>query len=142
MLYFKKHWWTELQHDVTTCVEEVVSKTSSHCYFTCSVMFQFKEWYLLLSPDLGPQESVTLKKTKRGIHILLCKLSDSEDNTTDSHPGVSEDPDWLWSRHFDAYMNVSEQVPDSQSVIKWQGVSSSAPQWFNIQMTYHGTFSG
>ena len=77
----------------------------------------------VLSPDLGPQESATLKKTKRGIHALLHKLSDDEDNTTDSHPGVSEDHDQLWSQHFDAYMNVSEQVPDGWSVIKWWGVS-------------------
>ena len=63
-------------------------------------------------------ESATSKKTKRGIHALLCELSDDEDSA-DSHPGVSEDPDQPWSWHFEAYMNVSEQVPDGWSVMKW-----------------------
>ena len=51
---------------------------------------------------MGPQESATLKKTKRGIRILLHKLSDDKDNTTDLHSGVSGDPDQPWSWHFDA----------------------------------------
>ena len=66
---------------------------------------------------------MTSKKRKRGIRTLLRELSD-EDDTADSHPGVSEDPDRPWSRHFEAYMNVSEQVPDGWSAIKWWGVSA------------------
>lgn len=65
---------------------------------------------------------MALKKTKRGIHILLRELSDDED-TTDSHHGVIEDPNRPWSRHFEAYMNANEQVPDGWSAIKWWGVS-------------------
>lgn len=30
MLYFKKHWSTELQDDVVKCVEKVVSEISCH----------------------------------------------------------------------------------------------------------------
>lgn len=66
---------------------------------------------------------MTLKKTKRGIHILLRELSDDEDITTNSHHGV-EDPDRPWSRHFEAYMDATKQVPDGWSIIKWWGVSS------------------
>jgi hypothetical protein len=69
---------------------------------------------------------------------LLRELSDDEGSIIDSHPGVSEDPAQLWSRHFWAYMNVSEQVPDGWSAIKWWGVSVPAPSLrLNIQMTYH-----
>jgi hypothetical protein len=41
----------------------------------------FKERYLLLSPDLDPQESATSKKRKRGIRTLLRELSDEEIHT-------------------------------------------------------------
>jgi hypothetical protein len=71
-----------------------------------------------LSPDLASQESATLKKNKKGIHLLLRELSDDEDNTTDSHHGVLEDPDRPWFRHFEAYIDASEQVPDGWSAIK------------------------
>ena len=81
---------------------------------------------------MGPQESATSKKTKRGIHTLLCELSDDEDNTTDSHPGVSEDPNQLWCQHFETYMNVRKQVPDGWSAIKWWGVSGCTTQRFNV----------
>lgn len=86
-------------------------------------------------------ESSKSKKTKRGLRALLRELSDDEDNVTDSHTGVSEDPDRPWSRHFWAYMNVSEQVPDGWSAIKWWGVSVPAPI-HDIQITYHDIFLG
>jgi len=72
---------------------------------------------------LASQESATSKKAKRGIRALLRELSDDEDNTTDSHPDVLEDPNCPWSQHFEAYMNASEEVPDGWSAIKWWGVS-------------------
>ena len=73
---------------------------------------------------MASQESATaLKETKRGIHKLLRELSDDEDNTTDSHPGVLEDPDRPWYCHYAAYIDTSEQVPDGWSAIKWWGVS-------------------
>ncbi|KAF8802671.1 hypothetical protein BYT27DRAFT_7215186 [Phlegmacium glaucopus] len=121
MSYFKKHWSTELQDDIVKCVEEV-----------------FKEWYLLLSQDLDVPESKS-KKTKKGLRALLWELSsDDEDNDTNSHPGVSEDPDRPWSHHFWAYINVSEQVPDGWSVIKWWGVNSSHyhPAWASLARDY------
>ena len=59
--------------------------------------------------------------------MLLQELSDDEDNVTDLHPGVSEDPDWPLSQHFWAYMNVSKQVPDGWSAIKWWGGECSCP---------------
>ena len=77
-----------------------------------------------MSPDLAAQESATaLKKTKRGIHVLLRELSDDEDNATDPRHGVLEDPDRPWFRHYAAYMDTTEQVPDGWSAIKWWGVS-------------------
>ena len=72
-----------------------------------------------MAQDLDVLESSKSKKTKRGLCALLQELSDDEANVTDSHLGVSEDPDQSWSPHFWAHMNVSKQVPDGWSAIKW-----------------------
>ena len=72
-------------------------------------------------------ESSKSKKT-RGLSVLLRELSDDEDNiSTDTPPGVSVDPDQLWSQHFSAYMNASEQVPEGWSAIKWWRVCAHTP---------------
>ncbi|KIL66162.1 hypothetical protein M378DRAFT_10179 [Amanita muscaria Koide BX008] len=122
MSYFKKHWSTELQGDVMKCIEEV-----------------FKEQYLLLGKDSDPQESMKSKKAKKGLRALLRELSDNdEDNTTDTCHNISEDPERPWSQYFQAYMDISEQVPDGWSVIKWWGVNSSCyhPAWASLAHDY------
>ena len=79
-----------------------------------------------MSQDLDVPESSKSKKTKGGLRALLRELSDDEDNVTDSPPGILEDPDRPWSKHFSAYMDAIEQVPDGWSAIKWWGVRAPA----------------
>ena len=67
-------------------------------------------------------------KPKKGLHVLLHELSDDEDDTTDIVPDVPLDPDRPWLRHFKAYMDVVEQVPDGWSSVKWWGVSVSTSE--------------
>ena len=76
-----------------------------------------------MSQDSDLPDSSKSKKTKGGLRALLRELSDDEDNVTDSPSGILvEDPDRPWYRHFSAYMDAVEQVPDGWSVIKWWGV--------------------
>lgn len=84
-----------------------------------------------MSQDLDVPESSKSKKTKGGLRALLRELSDDEDNTTDSPPGISEDPDRPWSQPFSAYMDAIEQVPDGWSAIQWWGVCVPAPTRFS-----------
>lgn len=66
---------------------------------------------------------MTSKTAKRGLHALLRELSDDEADTTETGFDALDDPDQPWSRHFRAYIDTFEQVPDGWSTIKWWGVS-------------------
>jgi hypothetical protein len=79
---------------------------------------------MLLSKDSDTQESTKSKKSKKGLHALLRKLSDDEDALANTAPDVWEDPDRPWSRYYRAYVDALEQVPDGWSAIKWWGVSA------------------
>ena len=61
--------------------------------------------------------------SKKGLHVLLQEPSDNDNDVMDSGPNIPEDPDWPWSRHFHAYIDALEQVPDDWTAIKWWGVS-------------------
>ena len=69
------------------------------------------------------QESTQSKKSKKGLQALLRELSDDEEETANLGHDVPKDPNWPWLRHFRAFIDASEQVPDGWSVVKWWGVS-------------------
>jgi hypothetical protein len=78
---------------------------------------------LLLYGNLNARQSTQSKKSKKGLHALLRELSDDEDEIATSGHDVPEDPNRPWLRHFCAYMDAIEQVPDGWSAVKWWGVS-------------------
>ena len=67
-------------------------------------------------------KSTQSKTAKKGLHVLLCELSNDEDNATDTSSDVLEDPEQPWSQYFHEYINAIEQVLEGWSVIKWWGV--------------------
>ena len=84
---------------------------------------QFKERYLLLCGDLDAQQLMWPTKSKKGFHALLRELSDDEDEITNMGHDIPEDPNQPWLRHFRAFMDAIEHVPDGWSAVKWWGVS-------------------
>ena len=63
-----------------------------------------------------------MKKSKKGLRALLRELSDDEDETVNLGDNIPKDPNWPWLRHFRAFMDAVEQVPDGWSAVQWWGV--------------------
>jgi hypothetical protein len=65
------------------------------------------------------------KIVKKGVHVLLCELSDDsdDDSVTDHNHNIPDDPEQPWLQHFHKYVDAVEQVPDGWSTIKWWDVS-------------------
>ena len=64
-------------------------------------------------------------KWGKGLHALLHKLSnDEEDTTVDTgSKSVPDDPQRPWLHDFHIYMDVIKQVPEGCTAIQWWGVS-------------------
>jgi hypothetical protein len=84
---------------------------------------QFKEQYLLLCGDSDAQQLMQLTKLKKGLHALLCELSNNEDEITNMAHDIPKDSNQPWLQHFCAFMDAVEHVPDGWSAVKWWGVS-------------------
>ena len=66
MSYFKKHWSTKLQGDVTKCAEEVVSKTFSHHYFYMLICVLVQGTVSATESGFGSSGICDVKKEKTG----------------------------------------------------------------------------
>jgi hypothetical protein len=84
---------------------------------------QFKKRYMQSYGGSDSQQSTETRKSKKGMRALLRELSDDEDDSTSLGPNIPEDPKQPWLRHFRAFIDAAEQVPDGWSAVKWWGVS-------------------
>jgi hypothetical protein len=90
---------------------------------TLNSCFQFKERYLLLMGNLGPENpSQHAKKAK--ISRLLRELSDTEDEDSFAGPTAEADPQQPWIQDFHAYLDSRDTKAEDVSIVAWWGVST------------------
>jgi hypothetical protein len=76
--------------------------------------------------EINKSVPIAMRKAQKcsGLKTLLCELSSDEEHDTDSSvmPSSSEDPEKLWKREYNAYMDTIHDVPEGMSAIQWWGV--------------------
>ena len=88
--------------------------------------------------EINKSVPIAARKAQKcsGLKTLLRELSSDEEHNTDSSimPSSSEDPEKLWKREYNAYMDTVHDVPEGMSTIQWWGVC--APCFCYLSVAY------
>jgi len=128
MRHFSKHWSEDLQNEVRTSAEQIVSP-SFKLFFRIRGLttYQFKARYEKLYRESdGSATMKTGRSPVSKIKTLLRELDSSDESDSDDLSGPSSapsDPTKPWLKEYNEYLNTIDELPKGQTVVQWWGVS-------------------